>query len=387
LKPLGGQALNIWRILGIGSSVASAALSVFALVLIYAGEAAESEYGKVLLVLMGAFVLIVAYASYLAYLMARYTVEAPAIERLKQENTQWHDQRSEIAIILHNLSHEARNVTIRNKSLSDKYSDGEAPDQLELQDIIREFLMFNLLYLDNTKALFDRITGFSTAVSIKIIDLEDGSATAEDDNVPTVYWLRTFMRDTTSYRQRRETDMRLPRFSTADNTAFSTILNDDTAATSYVCNDLSAELQYQNKNRRWREFYNATLVSPIRIDVGRMRTRLAYIGFLAIDSKKGTFEDPQAAEWAHAISDLYYMVMQSFVRLVGTIAKQDSSFAEEIEDLLPANFPPSKIPYFGQNTSPYLRLAMRSILAMARYEEKTVDAPEIQEEQNGEEEG
>lgn len=77
------------------------------------------------------------------------------------------------------------------------------------------------------------------------------------------------------------------------NTAFKDILT-NSKRSYYMSNNLfllSRFRLYENQNKNWRKFYNATLVVPITLEEdAELIGRNNVVGFLCVDNKKGRFD-------------------------------------------------------------------------------------------------
>lgn len=156
------------------------------------------------------------------------------------------------SIITHNICHEYRTL------INGMYSDLISNNASCINDRERSFQKYMMYFLINIKNVFNTLTGDDCSVCIKMVVPESNGG----------YSIETFMRDPDSYRQRSVADRESPRYPYNKNTAFLHILSPDYPDNFFICNDLadlSANNQYQNINPRWKNYYNACLVVPIRI--------------------------------------------------------------------------------------------------------------------------
>ena len=209
---------------------------------------------------------------------------------------------NEICETTHNINDQMRD---RIFELFDNYSRevnggsdiaSSNPDVL-LQNFRRTNEMFHLFLIDNVRNVFESITGDKCSTCIKILVLDDYS---EDILV------RTYIRDSNSYRARKGSDDKIFEYAYYENTAFKTILSSDNNESYYACDDLSSESTYINLNDKWRSIYNATLVAPIRMKLGSPATDYSVIGFICVDNKKGGFDNEACINLLASVADSLY---------------------------------------------------------------------------------
>jgi hypothetical protein len=245
---------------------------------------------------------------------------------LRTEVVDLKEQQRRSAAIFHNLAHDVRNQILHLLFAKDVIGSLEISKRTEvIERIERNWGMFNLYYLDNLKALCDSLTGQSNAVCIKVVRTEvvqsqpepraaEVCPPAQNETVKTI---KTLYRDTISNRLRRENDIRLAKYVATSNSAFAKILSDDTKDYFFLSNDLQAEQSYVNTNPRWREFYNAAMVSPIRIEnfsdpVPNPNEKYITYGFICVDSLNGKYRKDVELEILQAFCDLYFPLLYSF---------------------------------------------------------------------------
>lgn len=95
----------------------------------------------------------------------------------------------------------------------------------------------------NIKEVFDVLTGDECSVSVKLVDFEKNE-----------YYIRTFLRDPITSRERSGADQKLPKFPYNQNTAFYNILDPNCPNSFFLCNDLKNKENYFNCNINWRNF-------------------------------------------------------------------------------------------------------------------------------------
>ena len=161
--------------------------------------------------------------------------------------------------------------------------------------------MFYLFLVDNIKRIFDLLTSDKCSVCIKMLD---------EGNHESEIMVRTFMRDSGSYRERKSSDKAIYEYPYHENSAFKTILAPDTPNSYYVSDDLSKERTYINMNPNWNQYYNATLVCPIRIEILEEEESENYkysvLGFICVDNQKGGLNNRTAIQLLAGISDSLY---------------------------------------------------------------------------------
>lgn len=223
------------------------------------------------------------------------------ISILEKETRISSETQGDIANISHNIFHEYR------KLISNIYSD-LVSKRYELYDLrARSFEKFILYLVNNIKELFDIITRGKCNVCLKLI--------IPDHENPTSAFVKTFMRDSISYRERSAIDMQIPKFRYHENTAFKRIMEDEYPDSFYLSNDLLNEREkkeYINLNPNWYKLYNACLVVPIRIfkeKIDETKSKYYMIGFICVDNFHGGFDDSVAfnilASYADSIFHLF----------------------------------------------------------------------------------
>lgn len=243
------------------------------------------------------------------------------IKTLKTKSIEQNDDFSEIADICHSVHDQLRDRIFELYTAHIALVSGESISKTELVDYDRTNEMFYLFMLNNIKTIFDIITEDKCAVCIKI--LEEGDSNND-------IMLRTFMRDSGSYRERKSSDKSIFEYPYYENTAFKTILAPETPDSYYASDDLSAEKTYINMNSNWNDAYNATLVCPIRMELVTETesefNEYSVLGFVCIDNMKGGLNNRAAIQLLAALSDSLYNHFLLFSEL------QNSALESENKD-------------------------------------------------------
>lgn len=207
-------------------------------------------------------------------LALNFSKSASNIAELKGKVEDELNTKVKIVQIIHNYSHEYRNV------VNSIYNDLTSQDISNFEHRRNSFRMFIIGMLTNIKEIFDILTFDEVSVCIKLLDKDED----KDE-----FLVKTFMRDSISYRVRSETENFLPEYPVHENTAFKNIMDPYSPDSYYMCNDLENEKGYINANKNWRKSYNACLVVPIRI-LEKAKT-YSVLGFICVDNFKGNFDD------------------------------------------------------------------------------------------------
>ncbi|HAH09858.1 MAG TPA: hypothetical protein DCL54_11375 [Alphaproteobacteria bacterium] len=310
--------------------------------ILFSGTSIVDSNSKVLISQL--FIINICFLAFIVFLVYRLVAmlnDVSEVRVIRNEPKDIRNNEKDIASIFHNICHEARNQIFFNTLSAESVIEEAHIDKGKFHDKLRSFLMFNIYFLDNTKFLFETLTGESCSVCLKFLDVPDSAPSGRAElNEGTLRELRvrTFMRDSSSVRARRETDLRIDSIPARGNTAFDTILNGESQDNFYLCNDLVSDKRYINANMRWKEFYNATLVVPVRIE---RENGYTVIGFLCIDSKIARFDQERCLEMASAIADLYYTIVHSFVKflemviLVSDTEEADNFPVQDLDATMP----------------------------------------------------
>lgn len=148
--------------------------------------------------------------------------------------------------------------------------------------------------VERTRAIFETLIKERCAVCIKgIFELEGTqNELAALDAGPGRVFVSTLRRDRESHHNRKGSNASY--YSVQENTAFEQILDRMEPNNYFIENDLDALAKkngYRNSNHNWRKFYNATLVAPIYVPNPDSAIERNAIGFLCVDSKRGTFNE------------------------------------------------------------------------------------------------
>lgn len=203
------------------------------------------------------------------------------------------DNTAETSDILHSINDQLRNRMFELLTV----------DIVQARDISgyqRKNEMFYLFLLDNIKNIFDILTKDNCSVSLKIIDQND-----QNDII-----VRTFMRDSSSYRERKNSDKTMYSYPYYENSAFKDILSDNNNISYYVSDNLSNETTYINVNQNWKEYYNATLVCPIRVEVNVSEDgdlEYSIPGFLCIDNMNGNLNNARCINLLASLADILFI--------------------------------------------------------------------------------
>jgi len=218
------------------------------------------------------------------------------ISNLKEKIKDEINTKTKIAQIVHNFSHEYRNI------INGIHSDLISLDYDNFEKRKTSFRMFISYMLENIKEVFDILTYDEVSVCIKILYKK------EED-----FLVKTFLRDGISYRERSSTEHILLEYPCHENTAFKNITDIHCPDSYYLCNDLYKEKTYNNINRKWSEYYNACLVVPIRLIINK---DLSYmLGFICVDNFKGNFDDKIAVDILASFGDNCFHLFNLFNEL------------------------------------------------------------------------
>lgn len=135
--------------------------------------------------------------------------------------------------------------------------------------------------LDRIKAYFDKQTGDSCAVCIKLLHSKTLIATGWRDSLSTL--------------KRSQVDKTLPVYCFKDNSGFV----DAVSAGCFISNNLQAET-YHNANTDFAKHYNACIAVQISLPTTYMPiSRNSLKGFLCVDNMMGGFDEAQAEALCH----------------------------------------------------------------------------------------
>jgi len=206
------------------------------------------------------------------------------------------DDQERIALLLHNIQDQLRD---RLYELIEISASPAAQESETLIDVRVTNEMFYLFVANNVKTIMEILTKDKCSVSIKV---------AEERESETV--IRTFIRDTESYPQRKEVDAKSKSFPYYTNSAFRDILRGH--VNYFVSNDLGSDRTYANMNSSWSKHYNATLVYPIRLQEvpeieipGRVDYDIP--GFLCVDNFAGNLNSKACVSTLASVADSLYV--------------------------------------------------------------------------------
>lgn len=230
---------------------------------------------------------------------------------------------SEVSDILHSIQDQMRDRSFELTQANFQIEAGQIPSSNELTDLERTNEMFLLFLVDNIKNMMDILTGDKCSVCIKIL--------AVDDSPKEEIMVRTLMRDSSSYRERKSSDHSLYEYPYYENSAFKTILS-KSPDNYYVSDCLNDEKTYINANGNWRKYYNATLVCPIRIKlIEEEQSQLddySVLGFICVDNVTGRLSQRTCVQLLASISDSLFNHLLLFSRLKEVV---DFDFDPQVE--------------------------------------------------------
>lgn len=203
----------------------------------------------------------------------------------------------------HNISHYFRSLINDFDNIILKLNIKESVTQAEIDYVCDRNSHFLIMLTSSLQNYFSIHTDDNCSVTLKILS---------DDNKK----IKTVFRDPVNLKKRRQSELTsgLSMYNIKENTAFKNILDDKTPDIFYACDNLRAEYEnheYENSNRMWNSYYNATVVVPIsKVDyTNNMRNIL---GFLTVDNKEGYLVDNTVIEYMFAISDLLYTYVHKY---------------------------------------------------------------------------
>jgi uncharacterized membrane protein len=259
-----------------------------------------------LTIMIAALIAIVLYLSiksmtlYSAYCNSPHEIKElnKKVERYKGAIKEERNTQAVIAETFHNVSHEYRD------QIRDIHMALMQQDKTQQQDIKASFRTFLIYMVENIKESFDVLTKTNCSACIKIMDEK--------------YFVNTLVRDSVSFRKRKEATKRLVRgYSYTNNTAFLTIM---TTHKSYFMNNNLKALRgagnYINTNDTWQDHYNACIVVPIRItpkgEKGIEQSK--FLGFLCVDNSQGNFDNKTCLDLLASYADHCYNLFNLYNR-------------------------------------------------------------------------
>lgn len=226
----------------------------------------------------------------------------------------------EVADILHSIHDQLRDRMFELRAMQDAILIDDYPAEADLIDLSRTNEMFYLFVVNNVKNIMDILTGDKCSVCIKVLEENDSG----------IVMVRTFMRDSSSYRERKLGDQGFGSYPYYENTAFKLILS-NSPVSIYFSDDLSKEPTYVNSNSNWRHLYNSTLVCPIRMELISAqesdKTEYSTLGFLCIDNKRGGLGKRACVQVAAAISDSLFnhLLLLNAIEASGGISRAEDA--------------------------------------------------------------
>lgn len=219
---------------------------------------------------------------------------------------------------MHNLSHNVRDVyfdvmhyhkkaTLTEDLLARTY-------KTELRDI-----------LDSLCAMMTAYTGRDVSACIKLIAYNDSEDVFDKDSATLV----TFSRSSNSKSNRGDYESPSTPIRLKDNTDFYNVVDEGNSKIHFYQENLpeyAAELkkmhlEYRNTNKKWEDFYRATIVVPIRIKHSKLyhlRNNNTYhiLGFLCVDSMHtDAFTKQQETfnvDLMYAFADVIYILLGQY---------------------------------------------------------------------------
>lgn len=214
------------------------------------------------------------------------------------------NKRNEILIkntseIINNLAYYQRHIINKMDYFLENTSTANQETVKKISDDFKKFLS---TFTSNLQTHFTLLTSDNCAITIKVV--KDGK-------------IKTFHRDAINYRLRKNADTSVDGkdviYRIQDNFAFLVIHSKDYKETYYFCDDLKNDKQYFNTNPHWRNFYNATVVAPISINIGKLKNEL--LGFLCVDNFNGNLAQKPVEGILNASSALLFPVFHKYEKI------------------------------------------------------------------------
>jgi len=206
--------------------------------------------------------------------------------------------------LLHNTLHHLRHMIYALSEENYKISrNKKGASKVKAADMLASFSTYLITLAGNLKIFFDKSTEDDCSVCIKLIK-----------KVNDEILIKTLIRDSSSYRERKEHDFSDSRhtkiYPASENTAFNMICSEDFKDTFFVSDNLGKlydEGKYTNSNPRWQTYYNATLVVPISIIPNKEFPHERHIlGFLCVDNKRGGLNRRYLIDLLAGFSDILF---------------------------------------------------------------------------------
>lgn len=208
--------------------------------------------------------------------------------------------------LIHNVLHHLRYIIYSFRELNYMVTKKKLKvDEIIATNTFNSLTQFLITLADNIKIYCDKVTQDDCSITIKLIKKIDNDIL-----------IKTFIRDSSSYRERKESDFidaKHPKiYYATDNTAFNTICSPDFKDTKFISNNLKSlfdEGKYTNSNPKWNNYYNACAVIPISLVPNKEKPHERVIlGFLCIDNFKGKLDDKFFIDSISGISDILFIL-------------------------------------------------------------------------------
>lgn len=223
-------------------------------------------------------------------------------------------------IIIKNTSEYINNITYYQRQILSKFDDlleKGVINEDNIKKLTEDFTQFLSTFTANLQSYFTLVTSDNCAITVKIVKNKK---------------VKTFYRDSISYRSRRQTDKNTDGsdfiYNISDNYAFDVITSPDFKECSYFCNNLRENPDYKNLNDRWKNFYNATAVVPISLNIGDYKDNI--LGFLCVDNFNGNLSLKAVEGFLYSSSSIIYNVLVKFEK-IATFANHNNIMNDSIQ--------------------------------------------------------
>lgn len=290
-------------VIALATSVAGAAATTFGAAVLYGkGKEAASTFLSIVYLCLSNLIFMTGVVA----LIWIYRNVANQNAKLRVENERYRTSNAADSALNKGISMERMLVAFEHTKFCAELR--RAIQREEVAMVKASFESYLSSTLDATSRLFKTYTNDTCAASIKLF-CEDKKAEKLDDGDDSTghsgsVW--TLKRDSASTALRAQVDSVIKEYEYDKNAAFMYILDREHEPDYFVSNDLS-ELErlrrYWNENKKWKNFYNATIVVPIRSPNGRC------VGLLCVDNREGGFDDGRCVHILFGIAaDLYYSI-------------------------------------------------------------------------------
>jgi len=211
--------------------------------------------------------------------------------------------------------------------LLDAIDDGQHRSVKHKESIQKSIRRYYPILAKDIKAVFDELSNDSCSVAIKILISKKGESFEN-------YKLKTLARENGINIDRKKMEVGLHPVN--KNTAYLNILNPENHENYFASDNLAKLKIYENSDKNWNEFYNATIVSPIRIEVGEHETNKGRYkvygvpGFICVENKKGNLDNEISHQVLACLADSLYHHFRLFNEL--TQALYSGSFTDTGEE-------------------------------------------------------